>query len=330
MNSDLSILLTRVSLTTLALVAGGSVASGQTHWLTDDFDDGIVTWDSSWQGQITEAEQRLVISGSFGPLPTNNPVANSATAIHTIELPTGPLPDQQEIELRADLVGANRNDAWAGLEFVWDPDIRGYTFWKDQDEVGLVKFSNGATSFAWFFYEKRQLKNENVTLALSLTRVGSEVKINTRVLDKEHGNAVLFDRTVTDTPQADPVLPDGAARGQTGVADVQGTPWPVVSVPSNVGLVLLWADPASTTEDAAEVTFDNVEVLQSEAPQLAIQPAVVVSWPLTQGQFALECAPSMSGPWTPVPDQWSRTNADQIQVSLLVAPGDLRLFRLRR
>ncbi len=45
-----------------------------------------------------------------------------------------------------------------------------------------------------------------MTLVLALTRQGSDLKINTRVLDKDAAKTALFDRTVTDTPQSDPVL----------------------------------------------------------------------------------------------------------------------------
>ena len=112
------------------------------------------------------------------------------------------------------------------------------------------------------------------------------------------------------------------------MADLLGTPWPIVAVPPYVGLLLLWANPASATQGAAEVTFDNVEVSQFESPQLAIQHAVVLSWPLTQGQFVLESASTINGPWTPVPDLWWRTNTGQNQVSVL-ARDSLILFRLR-
>lgn len=326
MNRHLSDILTGAGLTVFALAAGGSMACAQTTWLKDDFSHGLGAWQPA---NLQVLNEQLVVSGSFGLLPTNNPIANSATAGHLIGLPPGPLPDQQTLEWRADLVGANQDDAWAGLEFFWEPEVQGYTFWKDQDEVALVKFWNQAASFAWFFYENRPIKNQNVTLVLSLTRAGSELKINTRVLDKDNANAVLFERTVTDTPQADPVLPNGAARGQIGMADLLGTPWPGVAAPPYVGLVLLWANPANATQGAAEVTFDNAEVWQHESPQLVTQNAVVLSWPLTQGQFVLESASSVNGPWTPVPDPWWRTNAGQNQVSVL-APDSLKLFRLRQ
>jgi hypothetical protein len=319
-----------IALVNLALTACVSTAFAQTNWLKDDFNGPILTWTPNGPGQIRLTNQQLVVSGSFGRMQTNNPVATSIGAYHTIGLPSGPLPDQQTLELRADLVGANQNDAWAGLHFLWS-SVGGYALWKDQDEVVLHKFWSSAGSLvaAAFFYENRPVKNQNVTLVLALTRLGSEVRITTRVLDKDNANAVLFERTVTDTPQGDPVLPNRAVRGWIGVADLAGTPWPVVTSPTYVTFLLQWANPESATQGAAEVTFDNAEVWQYESPQLTIQNAVVLSWPLTQGQFVLESAPSVNGPWAPVPDPWWRTNAGQNQVSIL-APDNLQLFRLRQ
>lgn len=314
---------------TLALTAGVSTAFAQTCWLEDDFSQGLGTWTPGRYGQIQVNNEQFVVSGSFGPMQTNNPVATSVTGGHSIPT-SGPLPDNQTLELRADLVGANQDDAWAGLDFFWSPDIRGYTLWKDQDEIGLVKFSAGVTSFAWFFYENRPIKNQNVTLILALTRIGSAVKITTCVLDKDNSNAVLFERTVTDTPQADAVLPNRAVRGQIGMEDLPGTPWPVVTAPPYVGLVLAWANPASATQGAAELTFDNAKVCQYELPELAIQNAVVLSWPSPQGQgqFVVESAGSVDGPWSPLANPWLRTNDGQCEVSVLAA-DNMKFFRLR-
>jgi hypothetical protein len=226
------------------------------------------------------------------------------------------------------LVGANQNDAWAGLHFLWSPGGQGYAFFKDQDEIALLKFWNGASSFAWFFYTTQPIKNQNVTLVLSLTRVGSDVKITTRVLDKDNANAVLFEHSVTDTPAADSVLPNRSVRGALSGNDLAGTAWPVAQGPTGVELTLQWVNSQAAPQPAAAVTFDNLVVWQYEPPQLAIQNAVVLSWPLTPGQFILESAVSVDGPWAPVPDPWWRTNAGQNQVSIL-ALDSLQLLRLR-
>ena len=90
-----------------------------------------------------------------------------------------------------------------------------------------------------------------------------------------------------------------------------------------------WFNSQQAPSPRAQVIYDNLELWQYESPQLTIQNAVVLSWPLTQGQFVLESAPSLDGPWAPVLDLWWRTNAGQNQVSIL-APDSLKLFRLRQ
>jgi hypothetical protein len=69
-------------------------------------------------------------------------------------------------------------------------------------------------------------------------------------------------------------------------------------------------------------------VRQYESPELTIQNAVVLSWPVTPGEFVLEIADSVNGPWELVPDPWWRTTGGQNQVSI-AAPDRMRLYRLR-
>lgn len=314
-----------IQFTALALMAWASAACAQSLLWSDDFSNPA-GW-LCWNGQISFANQQATVSGSFGPTDTNNPSAYLVYAPHPIPS-SGPLPDHQTLEARVDLVIANQNDAWADVSFFWLTDGRAYHFFKDQGEIGLLKGSS--TWAAFFFWESLPLKNQNVTLVLSLTRLGSDVRINTRVLDKDNANTVLFEHTVIDTPAADPVLPSRSVNGFISWPDSPGTPWPVVTAPGYVILGMAWVDPEHATQGAAQVIYDNLEVWQYETPPLAIQNAVLLSWPIPQGagQFVLESAPGVYGPWTPVPDPWSRTNAAQVEASL-VASQSMQLFRLR-
>jgi hypothetical protein len=315
-----------IALVTLAVTALPSTVCAQTLVWSDNFDDNNLSGWTQLLGPITEVNQQFVTYGGFGPFQTNTPLATHAAGLHSIPT-SGPLPDNQTLELRADLIGTSENDAWAGLVFNWLPQGQGYAFFKDQDEVAMFKFYNGATSFAFFFYENHPLPNE-VSLVLALTCRGSNVEITTRVLDKDNANAVLFERTLTDTPQADPVLPDRAVRGTRSEPDVAGTPWPVGAAPGNVELSVTWVNSERPPDGYAAAIFDNLEVRQYESPELTIQRAVVLSWPVTSGLFILECASSVDGPWDPVPAPWWRTNAAQNEVCIL-APDSMKLFRLR-
>ncbi len=262
----------------------------------------------------------------MAPFEPGNVWATFCAASHSLPGST-PLPDNQTLEARVDLVGANQNDAWAAINFWWDTLGAGYQFWKDQDEIQLLKYYNFYTAprFAWFFYQTNQpIKNQNVTMVLSLTRLEPDLRIDLRVLDKDNNDSLLFEKTVIDTPQADPVFPQGDS-------DVPGSPWPMISEPGSLALNLEWVNAEHAPEGGvAQVTFSDVQMWRYQAPPLAIQNAVVLSWPAPQGagQFVLESAPSVNGPWAPAPDPWLRTNATQIEVSV-VASQSMQLFRLR-
>ena len=315
-----------IALAMLGLTACLSTAFAQTTVLSNDFSGPLTGW-TVVGGQVNVVNEEFVVSGNWGLASTNNPTATHAAGYHPIST-SGPLPENQTLELRADLVGANQNDAWAGLHFFWLPQGAGYILFKDQDEVSVWKFYNMASANACFFYENRAFKNQNVTLVLALTRRGSDVQITTRLLDKDNADAVLFERTVTDTPQADLVLTNGSVRGMRSEPDLAGTPWPVLAAPGNVTLSCTWVNAEHAPQSAAQVVFDNLLVRQYESPQLTIQNAVVLSWPATAGLFVVESASTVNGPWETVPAPWTRTNATQIQVSVL-ASDSMKLFRLR-
>ena len=317
----------KIAMIALAFAAGVSTASAQTLLWSDNFNDNDpIGWENDSLVPFNEVNHQFVITESFPPTPLNNP--REAIAYGRYPIALAPLSDQQTLEMRVDLVGANQNDALASINFLWLPAGQGYLFYKGQDEVWLIKFYNGTASLATFFWENIPLKNTNVTLVLSLTRLGSDLRITTRVLDKDNANAVLFEHSVTDTPAADSVLPNRSVRGALSGNDLEGTAWPVAQAPTGVELTLQWVNSQAAPQPAAAVTFDNLVVWQYEPPQLAIQNAVVLSWPLTPGQFILESAASVDGPWAPVPDPWWRTNAGQNQVSIL-ALDSLQLLRLR-
>jgi hypothetical protein len=323
-----------LSFLALALAAGLSTISAQTPlWSDSKFDDiSPSEWNTGpLQGTFlaNTGEQLIVTEDFFGPLQTNNPMATHVPAFHGAPA-SGPLPDGQTLELRADLISASQNDAFAGVAINYSIGGlgNGYMFSKDEDELWLVKFYDSATKLAWLFYANQPLKNKQVTLVLALTRAGTNLNVTTRVLDKDNANSVLFERTVLDTPQADPVLPSGTVKGMIGMADPTGTPWPLLMAPTWIELTLQWGNPQLAPEPRAQLIFDNVEVWQYESPQLTIADSVLLSWPVTTGQFILDSAPSLTGPWAPVAEPWMRTNNGRFEVSVL-ASASMQFFRLR-
>jgi hypothetical protein len=253
----------------LALVACVPTAFPQTPLFQDDFSDPKL---SGWTqlgvpGVLSSSNQQALISANCGPLQTNNPFATHFAWGHAIPMPPE-LTNNWTLEGRLDLVRVNQNDTWASVHFLWSPlGNSGYAFLVDRDEAALMKFWNGGGSMAWFFYEPREIKNQNVTLVLSVTRRDANLVINTRVVDKDNANAVVFDRTVIDTPQADPTLPSRSVKGTPSVNDMVGEPWRMVSGPGQIEVTLDWTNPTSGPTGPAQIVYDNVEVWLYESPR---------------------------------------------------------------
>jgi hypothetical protein len=313
-----------IAVMTLALAAGVSTSSAQTLLYSNDFSSSMPFNTVNYATSDVSNQQLVLTCTRTTATDTNNVVTSTGGCGPLTLFPSSVLPDQQTLELRVDVVGANQDDAFADIHWY---NNGGYFFVKDQNELGLAKAWNNATSWAFLFWTNALVKNENITLVLALTRFGSDLRITTRVLDKDSANAVLFERTTTDTPAADPVLPNRTVKGILSYPDPVGTPY-LLQNPSYADVGIAWLNPQSAPNPLAQVTYDNLEVWQYQTPQLNIQNAVVLSWPVTAVQFVVESAPGVNEPWETVPDPWLRTNATQIQMSVL-APDSMRLFHLR-
>lgn len=313
---------TKNALIALTLTACASTGFAQT--LVFDWDHTATGWSDGGSGAMVVTNGQLTLQEACGPFQPGNVWATFRAASHSLPGST-PLPNNQTLEARVDLVGANQNDAWAGINFWWATVGAGYQFFKDQDQIALSKYYNFYTvpKIAWFFYQTNQpIKNDNVTLVFALTRIDPNLRIDIRVLDKDNNNALLFEHSVMDTPEADTVFPQGDF-------DVPGSPWPMISEPESLALNLQWVNAEhAPTGGVAQVTFADIRAWRYEIPQLAIQNAVMLSWPATAAQFVLESARSVTGPWTTVADPLIRTNSPEIEASV-VASQSMQLFRLR-
>jgi hypothetical protein len=208
----------------------------------DDFDDNVKTgWTDftfiSGFGVPVEAEGQFKFV-----LPA---AGQSLFSASTKTSQTYTLQDGRTLEFRVDLVSGNGPDAFAILAYIPTTSLvsslSGYAFAKSTTDILITK------GIEKYFYNENvdNIKNENVTLVLSLTGQGASVLIHAQVLDKDN-NAVLWERTVVDTPDAD-VLADGTddpAKPYTG--------------PGN--LALLCYEDGGTSQATFEVTFDNAEV----------------------------------------------------------------------
>jgi hypothetical protein len=72
-------------------------------------------------------------------------------------------------------------------------------------------------------------------------------------------------------------------------------------------------------------TFDNLELLTYEVPQIALERAVRLTWPDTGMNYLIEAAPTALGPWLPFQD----SVPPGMQQMTAPANGSMKFFRLR-
>jgi len=172
--------------------------------VVDNFDDNTKTDWTDFKfnniGTVTEAGGQF----EFVIPPITAIFEASTKTTRTYEFKDG-----EKIEFRADLVTGNSKDSFAIL--AWIPtsanvsSLSGYSIAKSTTDILISKGINK------YFYAENPtpaIKNDNVTLALTLERRGANVVINGSVYDKDANNAVIFDQTFVDTPAAD-ILSDG-------------------------------------------------------------------------------------------------------------------------
>lgn len=227
----------------LGLVISAFAPASRLHGrVIDDFNDNIKTgWkdDGFGVGQSTEVNGQL----KFEIPAAGQPLffASSKTT------ETFTLQDGRTLEFRVDLISGNSKDSFAILS--WIPDsvpvtsLAGYSLAKSTTDILITKGINK------YFYNENptpEIKNENVTLVLSLTGAGTSVIINAKVLDKDNNNAVLFDKTFVDTPAAD-IFSDG-----------NDDPAPAFMGPGRF-VLMEYEDFEAGGPDVYEVILDNAE-----------------------------------------------------------------------
>jgi len=165
------------------------------------------------------------------------------------------LKEGRTVEFRVDLVKGGGKDSFAVLGFLPTANspstLAGYSLSKSTTDVLITKGIN--KYFVADAGAAADLKNENVTLVLSLTVKGGSVIIHGQVLDKDSNNAVIWDKTVVDTPAAD-VLVSGT--------DSPAAPY----ITTGYFTLFCYADyDANAPEDPYTVTYDNAEVYVTDS-----------------------------------------------------------------
>jgi hypothetical protein len=180
---------------------------------------------------------------------------------------------------------------------------------KGHDFIHLCKPAQSAGLFnhGHFFLEKALIKSTNVVLALAVTRVSPNVIITARVLDKDNQNAVLYERSVVDTPNVDRTLTQTELEAVSGMHLHTGREVgaPITSGSGVSPNVFQYTD---GTKPAAEATFDNLErwtsIFPVWRPELAIQLLSIIPPQVNltlsaapNSSWAIERALELAGPW---------------------------------
>ncbi len=229
------------------------------HSVLDDFNDNVKTaWqDFSFPIGITYAD----IAEQNGQFKlTLQPVGQSIFSASTKTSRTFDLVEGERVEFSVDLVTGNGADSFAVLSFIpTSSDISqlaGYGLAKSPTDILISKGIN-----KYFYAATPTIKNDNVTMVLSMTVKNGNVILNAKVLDKDNNNAVIFDQTAVDTPAADLLVGNA-------------TDSPAAPYLGSGRFVLICYEDNGRTQTSYEVTFDNAEV---SAPPLAGNTPPVIS-----------------------------------------------------
>jgi hypothetical protein len=260
---------------------------------------------------------QLVITGD---LPPGTSLLNTFTLISWDRALS--LQDSETLEIRVDLVDADEEDVQTLIQWKhWD--LGGYALARDRDEIWLTKFrqvSDGAN--APFFYEELPIKSERVTLSMAITLVDPDVVIRVAVLDKDANDAVLFQRTVTDTEAIDPTV--ASFRGHTFYPD-PGPPWRNANA---IDLAVL--SMSSERQADFRLVLDNFTYSRSSEPAIGVERAVRLSWPARPGSWVVEGAKQLEGPWVEVQEPSTTIpGIQQVTVPAQLAE-EMKVFRLRQ
>lgn len=243
--------------------------------ILDDFNDNTKT---AWEDFLFPVGPYAQITEADGQFKFNLvPVGQSIFAASTKTSRTFDLVDGERVEFSVDLVTGNGADSFAVLAFIPTTEtvasLNGYGFAKSTTDILITK------SLDKYFYNENpptEIKNDNITMVLSLTARDQTVTINAKVLDKDANNAVLFERTFVDTPSPD-VLSDGTDNGPAYLGSGR--------------FVLMCYEDEGDTQESYDVTYDNAQA--SAAPLPANTPPQISS-------ISIENSANFVSPSTPL------------------------------
>src|SRR6185369_16547190 len=175
------------------------------------------------------------------------------------------LKEGRTVEFRVDVAQTGGKDSFAVLAFIPNTggnspgSLAGYGLSKSTTDILITKGINKYfVADSW----PSGLPNDNITLVLTMTGKDGNMVITGKVLDKSSNNAVVWEKTVVDTPAAD-VFAAGS--------DSPAAPF----LTTGYFTLYLYEDySASAPENPYLVYYDNATV---SAPPLATNTAPIIS-----------------------------------------------------
>lgn len=230
----------------LASLALGPLPAGAK--VVDDFNSTKTGWEDANPANLpfpggTIVNQQFVFNM---PTPGQSYFVSSTKTTETFELKEG-----RTIEFRVDMVSGLGDSSFAVL--AWIPEatgansLAGYGIAKSQTDILITK---GVNKYFSHDVPTPEIKNQNVTLVLSVKAKGGNVTVTGKVLDKDNNEAVLYEKTFVDTPAAD-VMAEGADS-------------PVAPFLGNGHFTLYLYANGGTNAEGYQVVLDNAEAFVME------------------------------------------------------------------
>lgn len=218
------------------------------------------------------------------------------------------LPEGKVGVLRVDLAYAAGNNVVFQLGCLNSAGTGTYLACVGRGYLGFTKTVDGGHFF--MFVERPKIPWTNVVLSLAIHHQGNNAYLTTQIQDKGPGQAVLFQKTVVDTPASDPGLMGEGRAGGWRVYDQHGR-YRGKSLDLAQGS-LFWAlAKTEGNQPAAQAVFDNFSVARHDLPSLNAQRAILITWPATAFPFQLEAGAWREGagsPWRAVTDPVMESN----------------------
>jgi len=230
--------------------------------IIDNFDDNRLTgWSSVLGGRLTETNQQFTVHGYWPGVITYDIMSTVSAGSHGWNWS---VLNGQTLEFRVDLVSMNQGATAAILELA-NSSIGACPLFKGRDFIHMCKWTASA-GHAHLVQEPALLPNTNVTFVLALTRVGPNLILTGRILDKANNQAVLYEHSFVDTPSVDRTLTEAEVYAASGMRLMTGSDCGLPMTSGDLVLLDVWQYNYDGHQPPAEATFDNLEVRTYKVP----------------------------------------------------------------